>query len=237
MQTLEMGKYRRQPGGYSAFIPHPYPPKNGFEFSSSLYKKNNIATRLVGKLDGITALLPDVDFFLLMYLRKDAASSSQIEGTLATMIDAIAAEVSSDENIPRDVSDILHYIKALHHGMKRIGEDGFPFSLRFIRELHGVLATGARTTHFSDPGEFRRSQNWVGATRPGNARYVPPPVLEMQTALADLEAFMHADDDIPVLIKTALIHAQFETIHPFLDGNGRTGRMLITFFLWKAGFL
>jgi len=192
---------------------------------------------LLGKLDGITKLLPDADFFLLMYLRKDAASSSQIEGTMATMIDAIEAEVKINTNIPEDVDDILHYIKTLNYGMRRLTADNFPMALRFLRELHRELMHKARATHFSDPGEFRRSQNWIGGTRPDNARFVPPPVPEMHRALDDLEKFIHTEDTIPTVIKAGLIHAQFETLHPFLDGNGRTGRMLITFYLWKEGYL
>ncbi len=237
MKPIELGKNIEQKGGFKAFILHPFPPKQGFDWDSQLLKKANHATRLLGKLDGSTKLLPDADFFLLMYLRKDAASSSQIEGTQATMIDAIEAEAKVTTNIPKDVDDILHYIKALHHGMKRMRDDNFPVSLRFVRELHAKLMDQARATHFSDPGEFRTSQNWIGGTRPDNARFVPPPVEEMKMALSDLERFIHADDSTLTLIKAALIHAQFETIHPFLDGNGRTGRMLITFYLWKEQFL
>jgi Fic family protein len=188
-------------------------------------------------LDGITKLLPDADFFLLMYLRKDAASSSQIEGTKATMVDAIVAEAKIDAKIPDDVDDILHYIKALNYGIKRMKADNFPMVLRFIRELHKQLMQKARATHFSDPGEFRKSQNWIGGTRPDNARFVPPPVDEMHCALNDLEKFINSDDTIPTVIKAGLTQAQFETIHPFLDGNGRTGRMLITFYFWKEGYL
>jgi Fic family protein len=237
MKTLEIGQLEQQKEGFKAFIPKPFPPKGGFEFDSKILKKNAEATRLLGKLDGITKLLPDVDFFLSMYLRKDAASSSQIEGTMATMIDAIEAEVQQNTDIPQDVDDILHYIKALNYGMQRVQQENFPMTLRFIRELHKQLMNKARTTHFSDPGEFRKSQNWIGGTRPDNARFVPPPTEEMQKALSDLEKFMHSNDDTLTLIKAALIHAQFETIHPFLDGNGRTGRMLITFYLWKEGYL
>lgn len=235
MKTVEIGTLRTQPGGFKAFIPHPFPPKGGFDFGPKILKKDNEATRLLGKLDGITKFLPDADFFLLMYLRKDAASSSQIEGTIATMVDAIEADVN--ENVSADVDDILHYIKALNYGMKRVTQDNFPLTLRFIRELHQQLMHQARVTNFSDPGEFRNSQNWIGGTRPDNARFVPPPVADMQTALGELEIFIHTEDTTPTIIKTGLIHAQFETIHPFLDGNGRTGRMLITFYLWKAGFL
>jgi Fic family protein len=237
MKNIELGRNIDQKGGFKAFIPHPFPPKDGFEWDSNLLKKVDRATRLLGKLDGITKLLPDADFFLLMYLRKDAASSSQIEGTQATMIDAIEAEARVNTNIPKDVDDILHYIKALNYGMRRMQDDKFPVSLRFVRELHAKLMDQARATHFSNPGEFRTSQNWIGGTRPDNARFVPPPVEEMKRALHDLEHFIHADDSMLPLIKAALIHAQFETIHPFLDGNGRTGRMLITFYLWKEGFL
>ncbi len=237
MKRIELGNYIEQKGGFKAFLPNPFPPKGGFEWDAKLLKKADDATRLLGKLDGITKLLPDADFFLLMYLRKDAASSSQIEGTQATMIDAIEAEAKVNTKIPKDVDDILHYIKALNYGMKRMEDDKFPVSVRFVRELHAKLMDQARATHFSDPGEFRTSQNWIGGTRPDNARFVPPPVEEMKRALSDLERFIHADDSTLTLIKAALIHAQFETIHPFLDGNGRTGRMLITFYLWKEGYL
>jgi Fic family protein len=236
-KPIELGTFRQQPQGYKAFIPHRFPPKEKFAFDPALLKKVDQATRLLGKLDGVTKLLPDADFFLLMYLRKDAASSSQIEGTQATMIDAIEAEAKVNTRIPEDVDDILHYIKALNYGMARMVKDDFPVSLRFVRELHEKLMDQARATHFSDPGAFRKTQNWIGGTRPDNARFVPPPVHEMNMALADLERFIHAEDGTLTLIKAALVHAQFETIHPFLDGNGRTGRMLITFYLWKEGFL
>ncbi len=234
---MDIGKNIQQKEGFKAFIPHPFPPQGGFHMDPSILKKNDQATRLLGKLDGITKLLPDSDFFLLMYLRKDAASSSQIEGTHATMIDAIEAEGKVNVNLPHDVDDILHYIKALNYGLKRVSDDDFPVTLRLVRELHGKLMDQARATHFSDPGEFRRSQNWIGGTRPDNARFVPPPVHDMHNSLNDLEKFMHSDDSTLTLIKAGIIHAQFETIHPFLDGNGRTGRMLITFYLWKEGFL
>lgn len=237
MNLLKIGTNIGQKQGFKAFIPYPFPPQGGFAFDSSILKKNDQATRLLGKLDGITRLLPDADFFLLMYLRKDAASSSQIEGTKATMIDVIEAEANVNADVPEDVDDILHYIKALNYGMKRVVADDFPVSLRFIRELHKKLMNQARATHFSDPGEFRKSQNWIGGTRPDNARFIPPPVEEMHKALTDFENFMHTNDTTLTLIKAALLHGQFETIHPFLDGNGRTGRMLITFYLWKEGFL
>jgi Fic family protein len=237
MKIVEIGKNIQQREGFKAFVPNSFPPKGGFDFDHKILKKNDQATRLLGKLDGITKLLPDSDFFLLMYLRKDAASSSQIEGTRATMIDAIEAEAKINTDIPEDVDDILHYIKALNYGMRRVAVDNFPVTLRLVKELHGRLMDQARATHFSDPGEFRKSQNWIGGTRPENARFVPPPVSDMKNSLSDLENFLHADDSTLTLIKAGIIHAQFETIHPFLDGNGRTGRMLITFYLWKEGFL
>lgn len=237
MKKQEIGTYKLQSGGFKAFVPNPFPVRAGFEFSPEILKKNNEATRLLGKLDGITKLLPDSDFFLLMYLRKDATSSSQIEGTMATMIDAIEAEIKIHTNIPEDVDDILHYIRALNYGMKRVVVDDFPLTLRFIRELHEKLMHKARATHFSDPGEFRKSQNWIGGTQPDNARFVPPPVDDMHKALTDFENYMHSEDGTLPVIKAGLLHAQFETIHPFLDGNGRTGRMLVTFYLWKEKFL
>lgn len=237
MSKIEIGKYKSQKTGYIAFVPNPFPPTEGFYFSDTILRKCNEATRLLGKLDGITKLLPDSDFFLLMYLRKDAASSSQIEGTMATMVDAIEAEVNINTDTPDDVDDILHYIKALNHGMERVTKDGFPISLRFIRELHKQLMEKARATHFSNPGEFRNSQNWIGGTSPDNARFVPAPVEEMNQSLIDLERFIHSEDTVLPIMKAGLIHSQFETIHPFLDGNGRTGRMLITFYLWKEGLL
>ncbi len=237
MKIIKIGSNIVQIEGFKAFVPSHFPPKEGFDFDSQLLKKNIEATRLLGKLDGITKILPDADFFLLMYLRKDAASSSQIEGTRATMIDAIEADAKISSGKEKDVDVILHYIKALNYGIKRVSTDDFPMSLRFVRELHKQLMHKARATHFSDPGEFRKSQNWIGGTRPDNASFVPPTVVEMHRALGDLEKFFHTEDAIPTVIKAGLIHAQFETIHPFLDGNGRTGRMLITFYLWKQGYL
>jgi Fic family protein len=237
MNSVKIGSNIEQKQGFKAFVPFFFPPKEGFNFDPEIFKKNNEATRLIGKLDGITKLLPDIDFFLLMYLRKDAASSSQIEGTMATMIDAIEAEIKIKIDIPEDVDDILHYIKALNYGIKRVEMDNFPMVLRFVRELHRQLMHKARATHFSDPGEFRKNQNWIGGTRPDNARFVPPPIDDMHRALSDLEKFIHSNNTLPTIIKAGLVHAQFETIHPFLDGNGRTGRMLITFYLWKEGYL
>lgn len=160
-----IGDFIEQKNGFKAFIPNPFPPKEGFDFDSKILKKNDEATRLLGKLDGITKLLPDSDFFLLMYLRKDATSSSQIEGTRATMVDAIVAEAQINNNFPDDVDDILHYIKALNFGMKRLTNDNFPMVLRFIKELHKQLMRSARSTHFSDPGNSEIAK--TGSAAPG----------------------------------------------------------------------
>ncbi|MFZ2513968.1 MAG: Fic family protein [Candidatus Saccharimonadales bacterium] len=231
-----IGRLLAQKEGFNAFVPYTFPPTDGITITPALQKKHAEAMRLIGKLDGITELLPDRDYFLEMFVRKDASSSSQIEGTQATMMDAIeAANIERSSGLPSDVDDILHYIEALNYGLQRAKE--FPFTLRFIRELHQRLMVGARSTHNPYPGEFRRSQNWIGGTRPDNARFVPPPVEQMNQALYELETFIHEDDEFLPLVKAGLLHAQFETIHPFTDGNGRTGRMLVTMFLWHQGLL
>lgn len=232
---MEIGKLKKQTQGYNAFILNKFPPKEGFEFNNKIIKKASQANLLLGRLDGITQLLPNIDFFLFMYIRKDAASSSQIEGTRATMLDAIEAESKTSQKLPDDVNDILHYISALNYGLERLGE--FPLSLRFIREIHEELMKDARSTHFSDPGNFRKSQNWIGGTNPNNAAFVPPPPEDMHNALNDFESFLNSEDELLPVIKAGILHAHFETIHPFLDGNGRTGRILITLFLWLEKLL
>jgi len=226
--NVEIGKKIKQKGGFSAFVPNPFPPKRLFDVPQDILLKTAEADRLVGKLDGITHTLPDVDFFLRMFVAKDATSSAQIEGTRATIIDALEMEsgVATKET---DADDILYYIKALDYGTAR--SDDFPLSLRLIREIHSQLMTGARSSHFSDPGEFRKSQNWIGGTKPDDAYFVPPPVDEMFRALYDFEKFLHEEKKILPLIHIGIMHGQFETIHPFLDGNGRTGRLLITLLL------
>jgi len=232
---MEVGRLQKQKEGFEAFIPYSFPPKEQFPFSAELIQKASEATLLIGKLDGITKLLPDLDFFIFMYIRKDAAASSQIEGTRATMIDAIEAESQTSEKLPDDVDDILHYIHALNYGLERLKD--FPISLRFIKEIHKELMKGARSTHHSDPGNFRTSQNWIGGTSPQNAHFVPPPPHEMNKALNDFEKFLHTNDTLLPIVKAGILHSQFETIHPFLDGNGRTGRMLITVYLHLARLL
>lgn len=231
---IEIGKKVKQKEGFSAFVPNPFPPNGIFDLPQAILLKTAKADRLIGKLDGITQLLPDVEFFIKMFVAKDAESSAQIEGTKATMVDAMEkkAGVATKET---DADDILYYIKALNYGLKRI--EKLPLSLRFISELHDKLMTGARSTHFSNPGSFRKSQNWIGGTTPNNASFVPPPVHEIQNALGDLEKFLHDEKKTLPIIQIALSHAQFETIHPFLDGNGRTGRLLITMLLQQRNML
>lgn len=236
MQRFEIGRMIQQPQGFKAFIPAPFPPARDLEMPTSLVARLTEAARAIGKLDGVTQLLPDKDLFLLMFMRKDAASSSQIEGTRATIADVIeAGNAEPRSSLAADVDDILHYVAALDFGLERAAE--LPFSLRFIRELHEVLMHDARSTQFSYPGEFRSTQNWIGGTRPDNALFVPPPVDSMMQALDDLERFAHSCDRYPALVKAALLHAQFETIHPFTDGNGRTGRMMVALYLWSQKLL
>ncbi len=226
--NVEIGKNIKQKEGFCAFVPNSFPPKGIFSTSQNILLKVAEADRLIGKLDGITHTLPDVDFFLRMFVVKDATSSAQIEGTKANIIDAIEME-SGLVTKETDAEDIIYYIKALEHGVKRLND--FPLSLRLIKETHSQLMIGARSSHFSNPGEFRKSQNWIGGTKPSNAYFVPPPVDEMNNALSDFEKFLHEERKVLPLLHIGIMHAQFETIHPFLDGNGRTGRLLITLLL------
>lgn len=236
INKLNIGKYISQKGGFKAFAPFDFPPKGGFSISSKLHKKHEEAIRLVGKLDGITRLLPDKDFFLLMFVKKDAAYSSQIEGTKATLQDAVAAPVTGEKSrLHSDVDDITHYVEAVNYGIERTKT--LPISLRLIREMHEKLMIGARSTQHAYPGDFRRSQNWIGGKTPADASFVPPAPDDMHASLNDLEKFIHAKDEYPSLVKAGLIHAQFETIHPFTDGNGRTGRMLIAMYIHHAKLL
>jgi len=190
---------------------------------------------MLGKLDGITQLLPDLDFFIFMYITKEATKSSEIEGTKATMIDVIKKEVDIESKYPQDVDRIVHYIRSMEYGLKRI--ESLPLSLRFIREIHKELIEGTIDAPGKTPGEFRKSQNWIGGGSPNTANFVPPPPQEMMKCLDDFEKFLYSENEYPPLIRAALAHAQFETIHPFLDGNGRTGRLLTTFYLCKMGIL
>jgi len=234
MKKVEICKKIKQPADYIASVPIPFPPKGIFDVDQILVNKATKAERLVGKLDGITQTLPDIEFLLIMFAYKDATSSSQIEGTQATMADALEVSVADGEDI-NDAYDIIFYLKALDYGVDRLKE--FPMSLRFIRELHQKLMKGARATQQSTPGEFRTSQNWIGALTLKDATFIPPPPEEMKQSLSDLEKFLHDNESTLPLIHIAYSHAQFETIHPFLDGNGRTGRLLITFLFIQKGLL
>lgn len=236
INKVKIGRYITQKEGFKTFTPFDFPPKGGFVFSPKLYKKHEEAIRLVGKLDGITRLLPDKDFFLLMFVKKDAAYSSQIEGTKATLQDAVAAPVTEERSWRHpDVDDIVHYVDAVNYGIARTKT--LPISLRLIKEIHERLMDRARATQHAYPGEFRRSQNWIGGKTPADAAFVPPAVPDMMKSLDDLEKFIHAKDVYPSLVKAGLLHAQFETIHPFTDGNGRTGRMLIALYIHHLGLL
>ena len=232
------GTYIRQPSGYRAFIPAPLPPNPALTWDDTSLNILLEAQTALARLDGITEFLPNPDLLVFMYIRAEAVLSSQIEGTQASLDDVLQAEANlKNPDSPSDVQEIINYIATLNHGLERIKT--LPISLRLIREIHRTLMQGTRGGQ-RDPGEFRRSQNWVGA--PGStlstARYVPPPVPDMMTALDNLEKFVHDESSsVPSLVRVGLIHAQFETIHPFLDGNGRLGRLLITFLLWHYRLL
>ena len=222
------GRYITQLTGYKAFIPVPLPPDPPIAWDEELQNLLSKADIALGRLDGIATILPNPDLFVAMYVRKEAVLSSQIEGTRATLIDILDYETTGQ--MVKDVDEVVNYVRAMNRGLERL--TSLPLSLRLIREIHEELLKGVRGEHRT-PGEFRTSQNWIGP--PGstinNAAFIPPPPHEMQTTLGDLEKFIHKGDSLPALVKNALIHAQFETIHPFLDGNGRIGRLLITFIL------
>lgn len=218
-----------------AFVPNPLPPMPPLELSDSLQKKLNEASHVLGKLDAAAELLPDVGLFLYMFIRKEAVLSSMIEGTQSSLSDLLLFELQEKPRVPLDdVQKVSNYVSAMNYGLQRL-KDGFPLSLRLIREIHAELLAKGRGS-LKSPGEFRRSQNWIGGTRPGNAAFVPPPPEEAIKCLNDFELFLH-DEEIPILIKAALAHVQFETIHPFLDGNGRVGRLLITLLLCEGKVL
>ena len=220
-----------------AFVPVALPPIPPLVLDGSLQQVLEAAVLAIGRLDGVSTLLPDKSLFLYAYVRKEAVLSSQIEGTQSSLSDLLLFELDEAPGVPLDdVVEVSNYVAALDHGLARLRE-GFPLSNRLIREIHGVLLSRGRGSS-KDPGEFRRSQNWIGGTRPGNARFVPPPHTAIPDVMAELERFLHAEDDgLPVLVRTALAHVQFETIHPFLDGNGRVGRLVITFLLCHAQVL
>jgi Fic family protein len=220
-----------------AFVPSPLPPIPDIVWSPELRSKFDEALLSLGRLDAITKFLPDASLFLYMYVRKEAVLSSMIEGTQSSISDLLIFELEEQSGVPLDdVQEVSNYVRALNYGLKRL-EEGFPLSLRLIKEIHSVLMSKGRGSK-QNPGEFRRSQNWIGGSRPGNAFFVPPPPELVLECMSQLELFIHDNPvSTPILLKTALTHVQFETIHPFLDGNGRLGRLLITLLLCEKKFL
>ena len=235
--SMRAGNYVRQLTGYRAFVPRPLPPDPAIDLSGELVALLSRADRALGRLDGSVLTLPNPDLFVYMYVRKEAVLSSQIEGTQSSLQDLLAAEaLMTDQHLPRDVDEVINYVRAMNHGLKRLPE--LPVCVRLIREIHAELMHGARGGKLQ-PGELRTSQNWIGPAgcTLNTASFVPPPPDLVPEALSALESFLHRTDELPLLIKIALAHVQFETIHPFLDGNGRVGRLLISFLLTERGVL
>lgn len=220
-----------------AFMPQPLPPDPPLELSYARQQLLERTTLALGRLDSITLLLPDPDLFLYAYVRREAVLSSQIEGTQSSLAQLLLFELEEAPGVPLDdVVEVSNYVAALNHGLERL-KAGFPLSNRLIREMHAQLLARGRGSEKS-PGEFRRTQNWIGGTRPGNAHFLPPPPQHVEDCMAALERFLHDEHTpYPALIRAALAHVQFETIHPFLDGNGRIGRLLIAFVLHHEGVL
>lgn len=231
------GRYLAQPAGYRAFIPAPLPPEPSVQLEGVIQAALSRADLALGRLDGSVLTLPNPDLFVFMYVRKEAVLSSQIEGTQSSLQDVLAAEAKIfNRERPSDVREVLNYIDAMHYGLERLAD--LPVSTRLIREIHQHLLQGVRGSRLT-PGELRTSQNWIGPAgcTLNEASFVPPPPEVVPEVLSDLERFLHAGDDLPALVKIGLAHAQFETIHPFLDGNGRIGRLLIAFLLCNSGIL
>ncbi len=227
------GTYISQASDYQAFIPAPLPPAPPIALEGELQTLLSRADMALARLDGLGHVLPNANLFIAMYVKKEALLSSQIEGTQASLENLFAAELGDTPENINDVEEVVNYIKALNYGLERLRE--FPMSLRLIREIHELLLAGVRGGN-KTPGEFRKSQNWIGpaGSTLKNATFVPPPPHELGKTLGELELYLHRPQTLPVLINCALIHYQFETIHPFLDGNGRLGRLLITFYLhWQ----
>jgi len=219
---------------FKAFVPPKLPPNPPIDLST-LYAHLEKAAVALAELNSIHKSIPNTSLFIYMYVRKEALLSSQIEGTQSSFSDLMLFEHHQKTTVSvEDVEEVSNYVKALNYGLERL-KSGFPLSLRLIREIHGILSSGGRGS-LKSPGEFRRSQNWIGGTRPGNALFVPPPISHLDQCLAEFENFLH-DDNLPVLIKAGIAHVQFETIHPFLDGNGRLGRLIITLLLCNHGNL
>ena len=219
-----------------AFVPAPLPPAPPLTLDDHARGAMDGALLALGRLDGVSSVLPDTHLLLYTYVRKEAVLSSQIEGTQSTLSDLLLFELKETPGVPLDdVVEVSNYVRALEHGLRRL-RGGFPLSNRLIREVHEILLSRGRGAGKS-PGEFRRSQNWIGGTRPGNARFVPPPPQQVPDAMSALEKFVHDAKAPPTLLKAALWHVQFETIHPFLDGNGRVGRLIVTLLLCAEGVL
>lgn len=240
MRRERTGRYEEiQVGGEAvrAFIPSTLPPEPPLDLRGGLQRILEESVLSLGRLDSLSAIIPDSRLLLYSYVRKEAVLSSQIEGTQSSLSDLLLFELDGAPGVPmEDVTEVSNYVAAMEHGLARLRE-GFPLSNRLLREVHGVLLSRGRGSGKS-PGEFRRSQNWIGGTRPGTAVFVPPPPAAIEEAMADLERFLHADGDgWPIILRAAVAHVQFETIHPFLDGNGRVGRLLITLLLCEAGVL
>ena len=237
MNQTRAGRYITQIEGYQAFIPNPLPPSPEIVMDQEMWQLLSQADRALGRLDGSTDALPNPDLFVFMYVRKEAVLSSQIEGTQASLIDVLEFESQTLEpENPQDVAEVVNYIAALNYGLERL--ETLPVSLRLIREIHEKLLQNVRGSE-RKPGEFRDQQNWIGFAGCSlkEATYIPPPPSDMKTALDNLEKFLHDPKPMPILIKIGLAHAQFETIHPFFDGNGRVGRLLITFLLCEQNIL
>lgn len=235
--STRAGQYLKQPNGYRAFIPKSLPPDPPIRISGDLQVLLSQTDRALGRLDGSIHTLPHPDLFVFMYVRQEAVLSSQIEGTQSSLQDVLAAEAKIlAPDRPQDVSEVVNYIGAMNYGLVRLAE--LPVSVRLIREIHGELLKGVRGSHLT-PGDLRTSQNWIGPAgcTLNEAAFVPPPPHEVPQALGELERFLHTDTSLPLLVKIGLAHAQFETIHPFLDGNGRIGRLLITFLLCEQKVL
>jgi cell filamentation protein, protein adenylyltransferase len=231
------GRYVRQAEGYFTFLPAKLPPDPPIEYSAYLANLLSRADIAIGRLDGEIRNVPNPDLFVAMYVRREAVLSSQIEGTQSTLEDLLAVELEPRPSFSNDVDEIVNYVAAMNYGLERLAD--LPLSLRLIREIHAQLLHGVRGAN-KQPGEFRRHQNFIapaGARSIEDATFVPPPVPEMKEALHDLELFLHREHDLPVLVHVGLAHAQFETIHPFMDGNGRVGRLLVTFQLMYRGVL
>jgi Fic family protein len=222
---------------FKAFVPAPLPPRPAIDWAPALRGRFDAALVALGRLDAVTDLLPNAALLLYSFVRKEAVLSSMIEGTQSSLADLMLFEIDEQPGVPlEDAREVSRYVAALEHGLKRL-RGGFPLSLRLMREVHGVLLGAGRGARLT-PGEFRRSQVWIGGTRPGNAVFVPPPANEINECLKHFERFLHDEPEAtPPLVKAALAHLQFETIHPFLDGNGRVGRLLIALQLAAAGLL